>query len=61
MQAGGKPPAQLETRCSAACWPTAAAAPALAGALLQPESAAPIWNLRGVNCNSWHRVPVTVQ
>ncbi|KAL4433958.1 hypothetical protein ABPG75_000399 [Micractinium tetrahymenae] len=27
----------------------------------QPENAAPIWNLRGVNCNSWHRVPVTVQ
>ncbi|KAI3434691.1 hypothetical protein D9Q98_002754 [Chlorella vulgaris] len=27
----------------------------------QPESAAPIWNLRGVNCNSWHRVGVTVQ
>jgi sulfite oxidase len=22
----------------------------------QPESAAPIWNLRGVLCNSWHRV-----
>ena len=27
----------------------------------QPEQAAPIWNLRGVNCNSWHRVSVNVQ
>ena len=27
---------------------------------LQPERPEPIWNLRGVNCNSWHRVPVTV-
>ena len=26
----------------------------------QPESPAPIWNLRGVNCNSWHRVRVSV-
>jgi len=24
----------------------------------QPESAAPIWNLRGLNCNCWHRVKV---
>jgi hypothetical protein len=28
---------------------------------LQPEDAAAIWNLRGVNCNSWHRVGVTVE
>ena len=27
----------------------------------QPEEAAPIWNLRGVNCNSWHRVTVNVE
>eukprot|EP00418_Pyrodinium_bahamense_P062864 CAMPEP_0179095684 /NCGR_PEP_ID=MMETSP0796-20121207/43945_1 /TAXON_ID=73915 /ORGANISM="Pyrodinium bahamense, Strain pbaha01" /LENGTH=646 /DNA_ID=CAMNT_0020793379 /DNA_START=99 /DNA_END=2039 /DNA_ORIENTATION=+ len=24
----------------------------------QPERAEPIWNLRGLNCNCWHRVPV---
>jgi sulfite oxidase len=24
----------------------------------QPERAAPIWNLRGLNCNCWHRVKV---
>jgi len=24
----------------------------------QPESAAPLWNLRGLNCNCWHRVTV---
>jgi len=24
----------------------------------QPESVAGIWNLRGLNNNSWHRVPV---
>lgn len=24
----------------------------------QPEEAGPIWNLRGVNCNSWHRCTV---
>lgn len=24
----------------------------------QPEQAAPIWNLRGLNCNCWHRVTV---
>mmetsp|Transcript_27669 Transcript_27669/g.94435 ORF Transcript_27669/g.94435 Transcript_27669/m.94435 type:complete len:490 (-) Transcript_27669:114-1583(-) len=27
---------------------------------VQPERAEPIWNLRGLNNNSWHRVPVTV-
>lgn len=26
----------------------------------QPESAGPIWNLRGVNCNSWHRVNIKI-
>lgn len=26
----------------------------------QPESPAPIWNLRGVVCNSWHGVEVQV-
>jgi len=24
----------------------------------QPERAAPIWNLRGLNCNCWHRITV---
>lgn len=24
----------------------------------QPESAAPLWNLRGLNCNCWHRVSI---
>ncbi|XP_032939164.1 sulfite oxidase, mitochondrial isoform X2 [Catharus ustulatus] len=27
---------------------------------VQPDSVAPIWNLRGVLSNAWHRVPVTV-
>jgi hypothetical protein len=27
----------------------------------QPERAEPIWNLRGVNCNSWHAVSVKVE
>jgi len=27
----------------------------------QPDDTAAIWNLRGVNSNSWHRVPVTVE
>eukprot|EP00887_Chlorella_sp_A99_P003634 scaffold7.g3634.t1 len=27
----------------------------------QPENPGPIWNLRGVNCNSWHRVRLTVE
>lgn len=27
----------------------------------QPEGPAGIWNLRGVNCNSWHRVDVRVE
>lgn len=27
----------------------------------QPEQPGPIWNLRGVNCNSWHRVTVEVE
>ena len=26
----------------------------------QPESVAPSWNLRGLNCNAWHKVTVTV-
>ena len=26
-----------------------------------PDSVAPIWNLRGVNTNSWHRVPATLE
>lgn len=25
------------------------------------QTAGPIWNLRGVNCNSWHRVKVEVK
>mmetsp|Transcript_98088 Transcript_98088/g.253651 ORF Transcript_98088/g.253651 Transcript_98088/m.253651 type:complete len:398 (+) Transcript_98088:2-1195(+) len=25
----------------------------------QPERAEPLWNLRGLNCNCWHRVKVT--
>jgi hypothetical protein len=32
-----------------------------APACVQPERAEPIWNLRGVNCNSWHRVTVAVE
>jgi len=27
----------------------------------QPESVAGIWNLRGLNNNSWHRVPVVAE
>ena len=27
----------------------------------QPERPEPLWNLRGVLCNSWHRVQVDVQ
>ncbi|CAN8207205.1 unnamed protein product [Coccothraustes coccothraustes] len=27
---------------------------------VQPDTVAPIWNLRGVLSNAWHRVPVTV-
>jgi sulfite oxidase len=26
----------------------------------QPEGVAPVWNLRGLNCNAWHKVTVTV-
>jgi sulfite oxidase len=26
----------------------------------QPDSVGPIWNLRGVVTNSWHRVPALV-
>lgn len=26
----------------------------------QPETAASVWNIRGLANNSWHRVPVTV-
>jgi len=26
----------------------------------QPETAAPIWNLRGLANNSWHRITVTL-
>jgi sulfite oxidase len=26
----------------------------------QPESVVPIWNIRGLINNAWHRVPVTV-
>jgi sulfite oxidase len=26
----------------------------------QPESAAPLWNLRGLNCNAWHAVDVAI-
>ena len=26
----------------------------------QPEAPGPIWNLRGVLCNAWHSVPITV-
>ena len=26
----------------------------------QPESVAPVWNLRGLNCNAWHAVTLTV-
>lgn len=28
---------------------------------VQPESPRGIWNIRGLNCNSWHRVEVTVE
>lgn len=24
----------------------------------QPERPEPLWNLRGLNCNCWHRVPI---
>jgi sulfite oxidase len=30
------------------------------GGNVQPEGVAPIWNLRGLNCNAWHRVRVRV-
>ena len=26
----------------------------------QPENAAPLWNLRGLNCNAWHAVDVAI-
>jgi len=26
----------------------------------QPERVGPIWNLRGLNCNAWHTIQVTV-
>lgn len=28
---------------------------------VQPESPSGIWNIRGINCNSWHRVGITVK
>ena len=27
---------------------------------VQPDTVAGIWNLRGINCNAWHRVGVEV-
>lgn len=27
----------------------------------QPRTAAEIWNYRGLNCNSWHTIPVCIQ
>ncbi|CAM9239957.1 unnamed protein product [Chrysoparadoxa australica] len=32
-----------------------------AGYNVQPESSGPIWNLRGVLCNSWHAFPLHVE
>ena len=28
---------------------------------VQPDSVRGVWNLRGINSNAWHRVPVLVQ
>lgn len=27
----------------------------------QPRTTAEIWNYRGLNCNSWHTIPVCIQ
>lgn len=52
---------QCQGEASQSPCPSSPLPPVRPPARLQPETAAPIWNLRGVNCNSWHRVPVTVQ